>query len=91
MGDETDAVVIDDWEFDPSELRFVGGDYGTLTLEGTSEETRRTINALTETARRGSDRIKFGLRIVIEYCEAPGVTKRNASAPGEASDGGTAD
>lgn len=43
-------------EFGSGELRVVGGDYGALHLEGTSDQARRTVEQIVAAVRRGGGR-----------------------------------
>lgn len=53
------------FEFYSDELRCVGGDYGQITLEGTTEAARVVVGAIVDAIRRGgcSARISAGVAI----------------------------
>jgi hypothetical protein len=53
-------------EFGAGELRVVGGDYGQLVVEGTTEEARRAIHAIATSVGRGSVRVVVS-SLVIEH------------------------
>lgn len=76
-------------EFDRGELRVVGGDYGTLTIEGLTHEARGALDAIVAGNRRCSERTSV-LGLVVEHDDTPDLFEdRHAGregAPYERSD-----
>lgn len=61
---------IDTVKFDRGELRVVGGDYGTLTVEGLTDEARRTLDTIIAGNRRCGERTSI-LSLVVEHDNSP--------------------
>lgn len=67
--------------FGAGELVVVGGDYGQIVLEGTSEEARRACDAVVAATRRSGDRIDFVGGVAIDDDQKDLFTARHAGPP----------
>jgi len=65
-------------EFGSSELRIVGGDYGQIVLEGTTQAARATLDKITSHARSRGHGVDVGLLVNVEDPSPPFVEVRDA-------------
>lgn len=87
MANENGAGAVDTCSFGAHELLFVGGDYGTIHLQGATEEARRTLDSVVAAARLRGDRVEFSLVVAVHYDEALVIEDVDAEAAGGEIDG----
>ena len=87
----TDLDSTDLYQFGGGELRIMGGDYGRIILEGTTEEACRALNSIIEATRRGDRIDECDLGIAIHHGETPQLEIRHAGREGTPERGVPAD
>lgn len=75
-------MASDNIEFGPNELRIVGGDYGSVLLEGATPEARSALDALVASTRRGDRVTADGVHFTVDYCETVVLETRHAGTEG---------
>jgi hypothetical protein len=80
--DVTHGMGTTSVEFHSDELRCVGGDYGQVILEGTTEAARITINEIVGASRLRSNRKLFRFGVTLDDGPTPQFEDRHAGLEG---------